>query len=345
MLGGMHCSPRFGRTRDNVVADGFVLNEELDWVPAEGPLNPEKQAADAVSLVAAALKRQQPEALVLVGDRFETLSAALAATLARVPIVHLHGGEETEGAIDNSFRHAISKLSHLHFTSHPEHTERLISMGEDPATIHMVGAAGLDNLNRKDLPGREELEKHIGIQLSPPVVIVTLHPATLGAAPEAEVAAVTKAMDAIQATYIITLPNTDRGNDVIRDRMLSAAQRPRRIAVEALGDRRFWALMRVADAMLGNSSSAIIEAPALGLPAVNIGERQKGRVRGANVLDVAPEAHLVEAAFRRALTREFRAACQAAPSPFGDGRAGEAIVSVLRKWIPPRPPVKPKVQA
>ncbi len=309
-------------------------------MPEEGPLTPEKQAADAVWLVAEALKRQQPEGLILVGDRFETASAALAATLVRVPIIHLHGGEETEGAIDNVLRHAISKLSHLHFTSHAEHTARLIAMGEDPATVHTVGAPGLDNLHRRDLPGRAELERDLALLLAPPVVIVTLHPSTLGASPADEVAAVTGAMDAVEATYVITLPNTDPGSEATRAGLLAAAKKPRRIAVEALGARRYWGLMRVADAMLGNSSSAAVEAPAIGLPAVNVGDRQKGRLRGGNLVDAPVDAHAVTAALKTALSDSFRQAAATAPCPFGKGHASERILEVIRHWSPPIPPVK-----
>ena len=343
MLGGMHGAVVFGRTRDRVVAEGFTPAEELNWIPDGQPLDPERQAGDAVWMTAAALRRQRAEALVLLGDRFETAAAALGAALARVPVVHLHGGEETAGAIDNALRHAITKLSHLHFTSHPEHTARVIALGEDPATVHTVGAPGLDNLHRQDLPDRAELEQFLGLSLSPPVVLVTLHPTTLGGDPATEAAAVVGAMDAVEASYVITLPNADPGNESVRAALLAAAAQPRRKAVEALGERRFWAMMRLADAMLGNSSSAIIEAPAVGLPAVNVGDRQKGRVRGGNLLDAAPDVASVTAALRTALTPEFRARAQAAPSPFGKGGASAAIIEILRRWTPPIPPVKRKV--
>lgn len=340
MLGGMHLSRRFGCARDQVVAEGFTPCEELAWVPEEGPLNPEQQAAAAVRMVAEALGRQEPEALILVGDRFETASAALAATLRRLPIVHLHGGEETEGAMDNALRHAITKLSHLHFTSHSEHTARIVAMGEDPSTVHTVGAPGLDNLHRIDLPDRTTLERELGLPLQQRVVIVTLHPATLGASPAEEVAAVTAAMDEVEATYVITLPNTDPGSEVTRAGLLAAGLKPRRVAVEALGERRYWGLMRVADAILGNSSSAVVEAPAIGLPAVNVGDRQKGRLRGGNLIDAPVDTAAIVQALRQALSTEFRRTAAAAPSPFGDGRASERIMQVLRQWSPPRPPIK-----
>src|ERR1039458_1312111 len=148
LLGGMHCSGRFGNTRRLVVEDGFQPAEELHWIPEAGPLDAERQAGDAIPMVARALRQHRAQALILVGDRFETAAAALGASLVRLPIVHLHGGEETGGAFDNAFRHAITKLSHLHFTSHASHSARVIAMGEDPATVHTVGGPGLDNLMR-----------------------------------------------------------------------------------------------------------------------------------------------------------------------------------------------------
>lgn len=341
LLGGMHGSGRFGYTRRMVVEDEFLPCEELNWIPDDQPFDPERQAGDAVRMVAAALRRQHADAIVLVGDRFETAAAALGATLARVPIVHLHGGEETTGAIDNAFRNAITKLSHLHLTSHPEHTARVIAMGEDPSTVHTVGAPGLDNLYRTDLPGRAELAQFLGLELRPPVVIVTLHPTTLGEDPQREAAAVLTALDVVEATYIITLPNVDPGSEPVREILQMAATKPRRKAVEALGEKLYWGLMRVSDAMLGNSSSAIIEAPAVRLPAVNVGDRQGGRLREGNVIDAPAEPTAITAALRRALSREFRE--QLADNsllPFGGKGASARILEALRRWTPPHPPRK-----
>ena len=340
MLGGMHCSDRFGRTSRLVVEEGFQPREELSWIPETGALEAERQAGDATWMVAEALRKNDAESLLLVGDRFETAAAALGATLARLPIIHLHGGEETEGAFDNALRHAITKLSHLHFTSHPEHTARIVAMGEDPATVHTVGAPGLDNLTREDLADRAQLEQSLGLKLRSPVVVVTMHPVTLSGNPAEEVAAMVAAMDAVDATYVITLPNVDPGNEPVRNALKQAAAKPGRAAVDALGERRFWGLLRIADTMLGNSSSALIEAPAVGLPAVNIGDRQKGRLRGGNVLDARPVKQEIVAALRRALMPEFRKMANAAPAPFGKGGASAKIVEVLHGWTPPQPPVK-----
>lgn len=287
-----------------------------------------------------ALARQAPAALLLAGDRFETAAAALAATVACVPLVHLHGGEVTSGAFDDALRHAITKLAHLHLVSRPEYGARVVAMGEDPASVHVVGAPGLDNLHRTDLASPEELERFLGIRLEPPVVVVTLHPATWGGDPRAEAEAVAEAMAAVEATYVVTLPNADPGGRAIRA-VLEAAVRPPRGAVAAsLGERRYWGLMRTAAALLGNSSSALIEAPAVSLPAVNVGARQEGRLRGANVVDAPATGPAIAEALRRVLAPGFRESLAGAPSPYGDGKSAERIVRVLAGWTPPRPPVK-----
>jgi UDP-N-acetylglucosamine 2-epimerase (non-hydrolysing)/GDP/UDP-N,N'-diacetylbacillosamine 2-epimerase (hydrolysing) len=207
--------------------------------------------------------------------------------------------------------------------------------------VHVVGAPGLDNLHRSDLPDRATLEAHLGLDLSPPLVLVTMHPATLVRNATEEAEAVAAAMDLVEATYVITLPNSDAGaSGSVRRCMEQAASRPRRVAVDALGEMRYWALMRMADAMLGNSSSGLIEAPAVGLPVVNVGERQRGRVRGGNVLDAPAEASAIADALRTALSPSFRQAARLAPSPFGSGDSAQRILAVLRKWTPPKPPVK-----
>jgi UDP-N-acetylglucosamine 2-epimerase (non-hydrolysing) len=281
---------RYGNAVDRIRADGFEPAAELAWL--DGPIDPppDVQAAAALAAVGAALRSESNDALVLAGDRFETAAAAIAATVSRVPIVHLHGGEQTLGAFDDALRHAITKLSHLHLVSSLEHARRVVALGEDPATVHVVGAPGLDAAVRTDLPDRAALEHDLGVALRPPVVIVTVHPATLDPDPNAVVEAVLGATVTVPATYVVTLPNADPGAEPIRERLRQAEGGAGWTVVEALGEQRYWGLMRIADAILGNSSSGLVEAPALDLPAVNVGDRQEGRRREANVIDVPPQA-------------------------------------------------------
>jgi UDP-hydrolysing UDP-N-acetyl-D-glucosamine 2-epimerase len=343
LVGGMHCAARFGATEQWIAAESFAIAERLDWIGEGEPPDAAQQAGAALPLVAEALQRQQPDLLLVVGDRFEIAAAALAATLVGIPIAHLHGGEQTEGAFDDALRHAITKLAHLHLVSHPDHARRVLAMGEAPPSVHVVGAPGLDNLHRADLPDRAELEAYLGLSLEAPLVLVCLHPTTLAADALADVKAVTQAMDRVDATYVITLPNADPGSADLHAALVAAGDRPKRVAVPALGEQRFWGLLRGADAMLGNSSSALIEAPALGLPAVNVGDRQKGRLRGANAIDVHACPDAVEDALRTALSDAFRSSLAGSCSPYGDGRSADRILRVLDSWRPPRPARKSAV--
>ena len=346
LAGGMHLSVRHGSTVDLVRADGFEPDALLGWL-GDGPQDPpaDQQAAAALAAVGAELRANPVDALVLVGDRFETAAAALAATVCRVPIVHLHGGEQTLGAFDDALRHAITKLAHLHLVSHEEHAARVMAMGEDPASVHVVGAPGLDALARPDLPGRAALEADLGIELRAPVVVVTVHPATLDADPVAAARAVAAAMDLVPATYVITLPNADPGAVGVAAVLEAAGARRGRVAVRALGERRYWGLLRLADAMLGNSSSGIAEAPAIGLPVVNVGDRQAGRLRYGNVLDVPEEAAAIAEALRHVLTPKFRASMPRPDQRLADGRAGSRVADIIAAWNPEQPPRKSAIPA
>lgn len=325
-VGGMHLAARFGSTIDMLAADGFGAARTFDFLT-----DPPRPAADAARFMAqldAALDEDRPSAVLIVGDRSETLAAAFAATLRRVPILHLHGGEETEGAIDNALRHAITKLAHLHLVSHPVHARRVARMGERLDSIHVVGPPGVDNLLRSDLASRQELREFLRLDLPDPVVVVTVHPTTLAA--DSEVDEVIAAMRRVPATYIVTMPNADEGGADIRRRWVElAAALPNVAAVDALGERRYWGLLRIARAVLGNSSSAIIEAPAAGVPAVNVGDRQKGRLRTGAVLDVPPDAAQIAQALTRALESQAE---YAGPETYPTPPAAPRIVRALESF-------------
>lgn len=344
LVGGMALSERHGRTVDDILAEGFAVDHAMDWFDRAGDPPAAVQAGRALEQTADALRRTRPAALVLVGDRLETMAAAVAATLERVPLVHLHGGEQTGGAFDDAFRHAITKLAHLHLVSNEEHAARVRAVGEAPSSVHVVGAPGLDNAVRTDLPDRAELEASLGLALAPPVVVVTVHPVTLDPDPAAVVGPIVQAMDDVPATYVVTLPNADPGGDEVRRALLAAVEgRPDRVAVPALGERRYWGLMRVSDAMLGNSSSAIVEAPAVDLPAVDVGDRQLGRHHSSNVVHADPVRDAVADALRRALAPAFRDSVAAAHPPLADGRVGERIARIIAAWQPPDLPRKPPI--
>jgi UDP-hydrolysing UDP-N-acetyl-D-glucosamine 2-epimerase len=345
LVGGMHLSARHGRTVDMVRADGARPDAEFDWIHGAADPPADVQASRALTTVAGHLRSHPPDALLLAGDRLETVAAALAATFERIPLVHLHGGEQTLGAFDDALRHAITKLAHLHLVSHEEHARRVLALGEDPAAVFVVGAPGLDAAFRDDLPDRDELVATLGLALDPPVVVVTVHSSTLEADPAAAARAVAAAMDRVPATYVVTFPNVDPGQAEVREIMLAAVQgNPRRLAIEALGERRYWGLMRVADAMLGNSSSGIIEAPAVDLPAVNVGDRQEGRRREANVIDVPADPAAVATALETALEASTRIRLREDHPDLTDGRAGARIADIIAAWRPSIPPRKAPIR-
>lgn len=336
--GGMHLDARFGRTVDMIRSDGLEPARELVFLDDHSSVA--QFGANALVLVNRALEEERPEALLLVGDRSETLAAAMAALLARVPVIHLHGGEESEGAIDNASRHAITKLSHLHLVSHSRHATRVIQMGEDPHSVIVVGAAGLDNLFRDDLPDAAMLSLLLAHPLDDPVVIVTMHPATLESRSMDDVRSVAEAMGRVDATYVVTAPNADTGGGEIRDFWMSwCHDRPNVVFSTALGDRAYWGLLRRARVVLGNSSSGIIEAPAAGATVINVGDRQRGRLRYGRVVDVPANVE----AIRRALSGAV-AAARPGPVTGGDaypsGPASPRIVEAIARWTPPVPPRK-----
>jgi UDP-hydrolysing UDP-N-acetyl-D-glucosamine 2-epimerase len=335
--GGMHHQERFGAKLSGFAEANLPVHRNVEFLSE--PPESIGDAGRAVEAVGNAIRDEKPDALFLVGDRSETLAAGMAATISRVAIAHLHGGEESEGATDNAFRHALTKLSHLHLVAHSEAAERVTQMGEDPAAIHIVGPPGVDHLYRQDLPSRAVVERELGRKLTDPLVLVTVHPATLGNAPLAEVSAIAAAMERVPATYVVSRPNSDEGGREINDFWTTwAAGWKNVIVVEALGANRYWALLREAKAVIGNSSSGILEAPWAGVPVVNVGDRQRGRLRIGTVHDVAPDADSVERALLVALSNG--AVPLGADGRFPSGAAGPRIVKILEEWKIPNPPVK-----
>ena len=329
IAGGMHC--RDGRQPERL--DDIAIDVLLPILP----LNDDDQevarvAGETTSAIARALVQLKAEALLLVGDRSETLAAGLAATCLRVPIIHLHGGEETAGAIDNTCRHALTKLAHLHAVAHPSFRDRLIAMGERPDRVVVSGAPALDQLLATPLISPAELLRHLGLtQLGSPLLILTHHPTTLAdISPQAEINAVLTGTERAlvgldHARVIMTRANADAGGAAINAELAAKAATDRRfILVEDLGSTRFWSLLRLAHVMIGNSSSGILEAPSFQLPVVNIGDRQKGRLRVHTVIDVVPEAPAIANAVRDTLQRQ-RLPSSPIASAYGDGQAAPRI--------------------
>ncbi len=346
LAGGMACDDRFGNLAGRIAVEETVPVVRIPWeIQLDDHADKSREAAAALAGVGAALAKLQPDAILLVGDRFETLAAATAAVIQRVPIVHLHGGEETEGAFDNYFRHAISKLASLHFVSHPKHRDRLLRMGEDPASVFVVGAPGIDNLHREDLPAPENILKDLGLSPSPrePLLLITYHPPTQGGNPKGEIDGLLAAVGKIPSVCVLTLPNDDPGNACIRQAMTAFAKADpaHRIAVPALGEDRYWSLLKRADAVVGNSSSGLIEAPAVPVAVLNLGRRQQGREAAPCVINVPdPEPQAIAAALARCLDPAFRQGLSAQDAPYGDGHSAARIHAILKDvhWrnLPPK---------
>ena len=270
---------------------------------------------------------------MVLGDRFEMLAAAVAALPFALPVAHIHGGEVTEGAMDNQIRHAISKLAHLHFVSAPVHADRLVRMDEEPWRIHMVGAPGLDRLQSTPPMTRKKLARQLGLPLADPWIIVTFHPVTLEHRDTGRhVEELVAALETVAGGVVVTYPNADTAHRTIIDALEGFARRcPHVRLVPSLGDRAYVSLLEHAAAMVGNSSSGLIEAPSFGLPVVNIGSRQRGRLRGANVIDVGYDRDEILRGIEAALAPGFRERLRDAPNPYGDGHAAPRIVEILRR--------------
>lgn len=336
---GMHLSPEFGLTYREIEAAGFIIDEKIEMLlSSDTACGVAKSMGLGLIGLGEALERLRPDIMVILGDRYEVLCAAAAALVAGVPIAHLHGGECTFGAVDESIRHAVTKMSHLHFTAAEVYRRRVIQMGEDPRRVFNVGALGLDNIARLTLLSREDLERDLQIRFAGRNVLVTYHPTT--AEPEASEAGLTNLLDVLDGlndTFVIfTHANADAGGRRINQMIDAwAAARPERARVfTSLGQLRYLSLLREADAVVGNSSSGIIEAPSLKTATINIGDRQAGRLRAASVIDCRPSRADIAAAFKKLYTAGFRATVETVANPHGGGDAARHIVEVLKHVDP-----------
>jgi len=334
LVAGMHLASEFGLTVRDIEADGFPISARVEMLG--GGDTPEAVAAATGRGVAGfgeAFARLRPDVVVVLGDRFEMLAAAVAALPFALPVAHIHGGEVSEGAMDNQIRHAITKLAHLHFASAEPHARRIAAMGEEPWRIHTVGAPGLDRLATTEPLPRAALARELGLPEAGPWLLVTFHPVTLEYRDTAaHIDELLAALEKTDGFIVITYPNADTAGRLIIERIEEFAGRhPRRCRLaKSLGERLYLSLLRHADLMIGNSSSGLIEAPSFGLPVVNVGSRQRGRLRGANVIDVEPLREDILRGIEAAQALPFRVRARAAANPYGDGHAAPRIVEILR---------------
>ena len=331
---GMHLSPEFGLTYREIENDGFQIDRKVEMLTSsDTPVGIAKSMGLGMIGLADALNELAPDLLVVLGDRFEIFSAVAAALVARIPVAHLHGGETTEGAFDESLRHAITKMSHLHFVAVEEYRQRVIQLGEQPQNVHLVGGLGIDSIKRLKLLERSELEAALGFRLGRRNLLITFHPVTLETATAADqlrelLAAVAELKD---TELIFTLPNADTDSrELIHILEQFAAQHANAHLFASLGQLRYLSCIAHVDGVVGNSSSGLLEAPSFGVGTINIGDRQLGRLQAQSVINCLPDRQSIAAALQRLYGEEFRARLGSVRNPYGDGGASGRIVAVLR---------------
>ena len=339
LASGTHLSPEFGMTIQEIQADCFKPDETIEiLLSGDTPTAICKSMGLAMIGYGEALQRLKPDMVVVLGDRFETFCMAAAAQVCRVPLTHIHGGETTEGAIDEAFRHSITKMSHLHFASCEAYRQRIIQLGEAPDRVFNVGALGVENIRRTPLMERNELAKSIGFNLEKPYFLVTFHPVTLeNSTSKEQFQALLDAMDTFpEYNVIFTKANADTDGRVINHLIDEYAEkRPERcFVVASLGSLRYLSAMKYATAVIGNSSSGIVEAPSFKIPTVNICDRQKGRVRAGSVIDCEPSAAEIKAAIKEGISLEFQQALKSSKNPYEKSGTASEIVSTFVAFDP-----------
>lgn len=331
---GMHLSPEFGLTYREIENDGFRIDYKVELLlSSDTPVGLSKSMGLGLIGFGDALQRLQPDLLLVLGDRFEIFSVAATAMVARIPVAHLHGGEVTEGAFDDAIRHSITKMSHLHFVAADEYRRRVIQLGEHPDRVFLVGGLGIDNINRLKLLSRSELENAIGFKLGHKNLLVTFHPVTLEVATaSAQMAELLAALAELDNTKIIfTLPNADTdGRELIQMIQHFVSNHENAAAYTSLGQLRYLSCINHVDAVVGNSSSGLIEAPSFCKGTINIGDRQLGRLKANSVIDCAPERKSIAEALIKLYSADFKESLLHVTNPYGDGGASDKVVNVLR---------------
>ena len=328
---GSHLSPEFGNTVQEIEKDGFKIDSRIECLlSSDSDVGMAKTIGVATLSLADLLGKMRPDLLLLIADRYEMLAPAAVALALRIPVAHIEGGEISEGAIDDAVRNALTKLSHIHFTSTLAARERVIALGEEEWRVHRAGAPSLDHLRRQPLLTREEIEKRLQLNIQTPTILVAYHPVTIARDSLQEVEAVFTALGNLREQILFCYPNADAGSRELAERTKSfIASRGHGKIFTNLDTVTYLSLLRQVDMLVGNSSSGIMESASFALPTVNVGLRQQGRERPRNVLDADADANLILQAIDRARTREFRDSLAGMANPYGAGRASETIVRVL----------------
>jgi len=328
---GSHLSPEFGNTIQEIEKDGFQIDSRIECLlSSDTDVGMAKTIGVATLSLADLLGKMRPHLLLLIADRYEMLAPAAVALALRIPVAHIEGGEVSEGAIDDAVRNALTKLSHIHFTSTPAARQRVIAMGEEEWRVHRAGAPSLDHLRRQPLLSRDEIEKRLQLNLQTPTILVAYHPVTIARDTLQEAEALVTALGSLREQILFCYPNADAGSRLLIERTKSfiASRGHGKIFIN-LETLTFLSLLRQVDMLVGNSSSGIMESASFALPTVNVGLRQQGRERPRNVLDANADANSILQVISHARTREFRESLAGMENPYGEGRASETIIRVL----------------
>jgi len=333
---GMHLSPEFGLTYRDIKADGFSIDRKVEMLlSSDTPVSVTKSMGLGVIGFADALADLQPDMLLVLGDRYEMFAAASAAVIARIPIAHLHGGEATEGLIDEPIRHSITKMSHLHFVAAEEYRQRVIQLGEAPERVFLVGGLGIDNIFKLDLLDRPALEEALEFKLGPRNLLVTFHPVTLEkdmVVPQmGELLAALETLDDMHILF--TMPNADTEGRALFEMINEFVSRHPQTAkaYTSLGQVRYLSCIQYVDGVVGNSSSGLIEVPSFRKGAINIGDRQRGRLKADSVIDCEPNRADILNALKHLYSDTFQMGLAAVVNPYGAGGASQAIVDALEQ--------------
>lgn len=332
IVSGTHLSDKYGHTIDEIKNSGLPIAEEI-------PLDIDNSSvAQIISTIAGGLgeclEKLQSQALIILGDRYELLAAASVAVAMKIPIIHLCGGEITEGAIDEQIRHAITKMAHLHFAQHEAYCKNIIKMGEESWRVHNAGFFCNENIAKLPLLSSEELSQSLGIELKRPLALVTYHPVTLEDYPlDKQMDNLLTVLDQSKLNVVMTYPNVDTGSNAIIEKINEYSKKNSRLRVfKSLGQLRYLSLMKYADLMVGNSSSGILESPYFGIPSINIGNRQKGRIRSSNIIDVGYGSTDISCGIEKALSPDFRSSVEKI-NGYGIIFPSQIIVDVLKREL------------
>jgi GDP/UDP-N,N'-diacetylbacillosamine 2-epimerase (hydrolysing) len=333
---GMHLSPEFGLTYREIEQDGFQIDRKVEMLTSsDTPVGIAKSMGLGLIGFADALNELRPDLIVVLGDRFEIFAAVAAALVARLPVAHLSGGETTEGAFDEAFRHSITKMSHLHFVAVEKYRQRVIQLGEQPERVFLVGGLGIDNIKRLNLLDRAELEASLGLKLGQKNLLITFHPVTLETATAADqMTELLAALAELRDTQLIfTLPNADTdGRCLIKMVEQFVAQHPNARAYTSLGQLRYLSCIAHVDGVVGNSSSGLAEVPSFKKGTINIGDRQRGRLQATSVLNCEPNRSDIAAALQRLYSVKFQESLSEVRNPYGEGGASEKVVKTIKHY-------------